>query len=353
MKGLPVTFIWPDLLWLLACIPLLVLGYWLLLRRKKKLAVRYASLTMVRDAMGAGQRLRRHVPPLLFLIALALMIAAIARPQAVVMLPSQHETIILAMDVSGSMRAADVEPNRLAAAQAAARAFVNDQPSHTRVGVVSFAGTAAVVQPPTRTKEDIIAAIDRFQLQRGTAVGAGILVSLKLVFPELEFDLRNWNPRLDQSKSAPLDRAQRKGEKEPPKPVPPGSYASAAIILLTDGQTTTGPDPIESARIAAERGVRVFTVGVGTEKGEMIGSEGWSMRVRLDEASLKQIANITQGEYFYAGTAGDLRKVYEVLNAKLVFEQRQTEITALFAAAAALFAVAAALLSMLWYGRIM
>jgi Ca-activated chloride channel family protein len=353
MKGLPVTFIWPDLLWLLACIPLLVLGYWLLLRRKKKLAVRYASLTMVRDAMGAGQRLRRHVPPLLFLIALALMIAAIARPQAVVMLPSQHETIILAMDVSGSMRAADVEPNRLAAAQAAARAFVNDQPSHTRVGVVSFAGTAAVVQPPTRTKEDIIAAIDRFQLQRGTAVGAGILVSLKLVFPELEFDLRNWNPRLDQSKSAPLDRAQRKGEKEPPKPVPPGSYASAAIILLTDGQTTTGPDPIESARIAAERGVRVFTVGVGTEKGEMIGSEGWSMRVRLDEASLKQIANITQGEYFYAGTAGDLKKVYEVLNAKLVFEQRQTEITALFAAAAALFAVAAALLSMLWYGRIM
>jgi Ca-activated chloride channel homolog len=353
MKEFPITFLWPDFLWLLVLVPLLILGYWLLLRRKKKLAVRYASLAMVRDAIGAGQRFRRHVPPTLFLVALTLMIVAIARPQAVVMLPSQHETIILAMDVSGSMRAADVEPNRLAAAQAAARSFVNDQPMNTRVGVVSFAGTAAVVQPPTKTKDDILAAIDRFQLQRGTAVGAGILVSLKLIFPDVEFDLRNWNPRVDQGKSAPIDRVQKKNEKEAPKAVPPGSYSAAAIILLTDGQTTTGPDPIESARIAAERGVRVFTVGIGTEKGEMIGAEGWSMRVRLDEASLKQIANVTQGEYFYAGTAGDLKKVYETLNSKLVFEQRQTEITALFAAAAALFAVMAAVLSMLWYGRIM
>lgn len=347
------SFLWPDMLWLLAVVPMLVLAYWLLLRRKKKLAVRYASLAMVKDAMGLGQRFRRHVPPVLFLVALTLMIIAIARPQALVTLPSQHETIILAMDVSGSMRATDVEPTRLVAAQVAARAFVNDQPQHTRIGVVSFAGTAAVVQPPTRTREDIIAAIDRFQLQRGTAVGSGILVSLKIIFPDAEFDLRSWNPRADQSKSTPLDKAGRAGDKPAFKPVPPGSYTSAAIILLTDGQTTTGPDPIEAARMAAERGVRVFTVGIGTEKGEMIGAEGWSMRVRLDEASLKQIANITQAEYFYAGTATDLKKVYESLNSKLVFEQRQSEITALFAAAAALFALLAALLSMLWFGRIM
>jgi len=352
LKDFPLSFLWPEFLWLLLLVPLLVAGYWLLLRRKKKLAVRYASLTMVRDAMSAPQRLRRHVPPALFIVSLTLMIVAIARPQAVMLLPSQHDTIVLAMDVSGSMRAADVEPNRLAAAQAAARAFVADLPTFTRVGIVSFAGTAAVVQPPTRNKEDIVAAIDRFQLQRGTAVGAGILVSLKLIIPEVEFDLRSWNPRIDDKKSAPIDRAQKKGEKEAFKPVPPGSFSSAAIILLTDGQTTTGPDPIESARIASERGVRVYTVGIGTEKGEMIGAEGWSMRVRLDENSLKQIANITQGDYFYAGTATDLRKVYESLNSKLVFEKRQTEITALFAAAAAFFAVAAAALSMLWFGRI-
>ena len=348
------TFLWPDLLWLLAVVPLLVLAYWWLLRRKKKLAVRYASLAMVKEAIGAGPRFRRHVPPVLFLLALTLMIVAIARPQALVTLPSQHETIILAMDVSGSMRAADVEPNRLVAAQNAARAFVNDQPQHTRVGIVSFAGTAAVVQPPTKNREDIIAAIDRFQLQRGTAVGSGILVSLKTIFPDAEFDLRSWNPR-GESKSTPLDKVGKagKGDKPAVKPVPAGSFTSAAIILLTDGQTTTGPDPIEAARMAAERGIRVFTVGIGTEKGEMIGAEGWSMRVRLDEASLKQIANVTQGEYFYAGTASDLKKVYESLSSKLVFEERQSEITALFAAAAALLAVMAAVLSMLWFGRIM
>jgi Ca-activated chloride channel family protein len=321
--------------------------------------VRYASLAMVKDAQGAGSKVRRHVPPVLFLLALTLLIAAIARPQAVVTLPSQHETIILAMDVSGSMRAADVEPNRLVAAQNAARAFVNDQPAHTKVGVVSFAGTAAVVQPPTRTKEDIIAAIDRFQLQRGTAVGSGILVSLKTIFPDAEFDLRAWNPRGEQAKSSPIDKAGRGsgGDKGGAgaafKAVPPGSFTSAAIILLTDGQTTTGPDPIEAARMAAERGVRVFTVGIGTQKGEMIGAEGWSMRVRLDEAALKQIANVTQGEYFYAGTAADLKKVYEALSSKLVFEQRQQEVTALFAAAGALFAIVAAGLSMLWFGRVM
>lgn len=135
--------------------------------------------------------------------------------------------------------------------------------------------------------------------------------------------------------------------------MPPGSYAGAAIILLTDGQTTTGPDPIEAARMAAERGVRIYTVGIGTEKGELIGAEGWSMRVRLDEGALKTIANITQGEYFYAGNAPDLKKVYQTLNSKITLEQKQTEITALFSAAAALLAVMAALLSMLWFGRIM
>ncbi len=350
------TFLWQEFLWLSLAVPALVLAYWWLLRRKKKVAVRYASLAMVKDAQGVGQRIRRHIPPVLFLLALALMIVAIARPMAVVTLPSQHETIILAMDVSGSMRATDVEPNRLAAAQAAATAFVGELPLRTRVGIVSFAATASVVQPPTRTREDLVAAIDRFQLQRGTAVGSGILVSLKTIFPDAEFDLRGNNPRGDQARRGPLDRAT-KGDKadksDKPEPVPPGSYASAAIILLTDGQTTTGPDPIEAARMASERGIRVFTVGVGTTKGELIGAEGWSMRVRLDEAALKNIANITQGEYFYAGTAQDLKKVYEALNSKLVFEKKQTEITALFSAAAALIAVIAALLSMLWFGRIM
>jgi Ca-activated chloride channel family protein len=346
------TFQWPEMLWLLLLVPAIVTAYLVLLRRKKKAALRYADLGLVKDALSAGQRFRRHVPPLLFLVALALMLVAIARPAAIVTLPSAHETVILAMDVSGSMRATDVKPSRIAAAQEAARAFVAEQPKSTRIGVVSFAATASVVQSPTHSREDILAAIDRFQLQRGTAVGSGILVSLKMLFPDIEFDLRSFNPRPRDTRSAPLDPA-RVPDKAPPKPVAPGSYTSAAIILLTDGQTTTGPDPLESARIAAERGVPVYTVGIGTQGGEILGAEGWSMRVRLDEESLKTIANLTRAEYFYAGTATDLQKIYKNLNTKLFFEQKESEVTALFAAAAAVLALLSGLLSLLWFNRIL
>jgi Ca-activated chloride channel family protein len=346
------TFLWPEMLWLLFTVPLLVAAYFFLLRRKKQAALRYASLSMVKEAMGPGQKIRRHIPPLLFLLALIVMIVAIARPAAVVTLPSQHLTIILAMDVSGSMRATDVHPNRLAAAQAAAKAFVAEQPGNVRIGVVSFAGTASLVQPPTHNREDIIAAIDRFQLQRATAIGSGIIVSLATIFPEAGIDLGSLIYGRDPRRGVPLDQA-RKPEKPPFKPVPPGSYASAAIILLTDGQRTTGPSVIEAAQMAADRGVRIFTVGFGTVGGETIGFEGWSMRVHLDEASLKAIANMTRGEYFYAGTAKDLKRVYESLSARLVLEKKAMEISALFAAAAAVLAALSGLLSLLWFSRIL
>jgi Ca-activated chloride channel family protein len=349
-----VSFLWPDFLWLLGLVPVLVALYVLAQRRKRRLAARYSSLTMIRDAMGVGQRFRRHVPPVLFLIGVTLMIVAMARPTATVTLPTQHELIILAMDVSGSMRAVDVQPTRLAAAQEAARAFINDQPGNVRIGIVSFAGTAAVVQAPTDNREELLAAIDRFQLQRATAIGSGILVSLKAIFPDVEFDLRASNPRVqrDKGKGLALD-AKGPPPKEGDKPVPPGSYESAAIILLTDGQATTGPDPIESAKMAAEHGVRIYTVGVGTVQGEVIGWEGWSMRVRLDEDTLKQIANVTRGEYFYAGTATDLKKIYKGMRSRMVLKKQQTEVTALFVAAAAVFVLLGAGLSLAWFNRLL
>ena len=350
------TFLWPEMLFLLLLAPLLLGLYLWLLRRKKKAAVRYASLAMVREAMGPAPRVRRHIPPLLFLLSLIVMLLAIARPAAVVTLPSMNETVILAIDVSGSMRANDVLPNRLVAAQAAARAFIEDQPQSTRIGVVSFAGTASLVQAPTRTKEDLLATIDRFQLQRGTAVGSGILVSLKALIPEVEFDLQSDNPRPSKREGGArsLDK-QQSAQNQPAefKPVAPGSYSSAVIILLTDGQTTTGPDPIEAAKMAAERGIRVFTVGIGTVSGEILGEEGWSMWVRLDEDALKDIAKTTNAQYFYAGTATDLTNIYKSLNSRLVMEKKSTEITALFAAVAAVLAVMSAMLSMLWFNRIL
>jgi len=341
------TFVWPEMLWLMAVLPLLLAAYVWVLRRKKKLAVRYASLSMVREAMGAGSRIKRHLPPLLFFLALAAMILAVARPQATITLPTQHETVILAMDISGSMRATDVEPNRLVAAQNAAKQFVAEQPENVRVGVVAFAGTATVAQAPTRNREDVIAAIDRFQLQRATAIGSAIIVSLATIFPEAGIDVGTLTYGPDSSK-----KSEKMSGAAAPKPVPPGSYASAVIILLTDGQRTTGPDSIQAAKMAAERGVRIYTVGVGTPEGKVIGFEGWSMRVRLDEETLKAVADITRGEYFYAGNAVDLKKVYQALNAKLILERKKTEITALFAGLAALLAVVSAALSLAWFHRV-
>jgi len=350
------TFLWPETLPLLLAVPVLIALYVWLLRRKKKQALRYASLSLVKDAMGTSQHARRHLPPLLFLLALTAMLVAIARPAAIVTLPSQHGTVILTMDVSGSMRATDVEPNRLEAAQAAARTFVSEQPRTTRIGVVSFAGTAAVVQAPTQSREDILASIDRFQLQRGTAVGSGIIVSLATIFPEAGIDVGELTYGRQYSRSprrGPPTDEPRKAEKKDFKPVPPGSYGSAVIVLLTDGQTTTGPDPMEAAKMAADRGVRIFTVGIGTVDGATLGFGGWSMRVSLDEETLKKIANMTRGEYFYAGNAKDLKKVYEGLNERFVMEKKESEITALFAAAAAALALVAGLLSMLWFNRIL
>ena len=350
MKAL--TFAWPELLWFFALLPLLIGLYIWLLRRKSKAAVRYANLGMIKEAMGVGAKYRRHVPPALFLLAIALLIVAMARPSATVVLPSQKQTIILALDASGSMRAKDVLPSRIEAAQAAAKKFVADLPAKAQVGIVTFAATATLVQTPTNDREAVYAAIDRMQLQRATATGSGLIVSLATLFPDAGFDVSSAIFGRDAPRNAPIGEG-KKDPKKDFKPVPPGSYNSAVIILMTDGQRTTGPDPIEIAKLAADRGVRVFTVGFGTTSGEVIGFEGWSFRVRLDEETLKTIATMTQGEYFHAGTADALQKVYETLNSRLSFERKETEVTALFSAVAGIFTLLAGLLSILWFNRIL
>jgi len=353
----PMTFLWPEFLWLLLALPLLVLLYVWLLRRKKKMALRYASLSIVREAMGKGQSFRRHIPPLLFLLSLAAMLVASSRPFAVITLPSDQQTIMLAMDVSGSMRATDVKPNRLVASQDAAKAFLAELPRNVRVGIVAFAGTASVVQPPTLSREDLVAAIDKFQLQRGTAIGNGIVVSLAELFPDAGIDIASMQAGRDRQRGVAIDQQPTLGkdgkENKPFSPVAPGSYASAAIILLTDGQRTTGVDSMEAAKAAADRGIRIYTVGVGTVDGETIGFEGWSMRVRLDEETLKGIARNTQAEYFYAGTAADLKKVYESLSSRLTVVKKETEISGLLALVAAVLALLSAGLSLAWFNRIL
>lgn len=347
------VFLWPSLLWLLLILPLLVLLYLWLLRRRKVQALAYPGLALVRQALGSRAQWRRHLPPLLFLLGLAALLLAAARPLAVLKLPSEQQTIILAMDVSGSMRATDVEPDRLTAAQNAAKAFIKELPRHVRVGVVAFAGTAQLAQLPTQNHEDLVKAIDSFQLQRGTATGNGIMVALATLFPDAGIDIAALGGR-QAMRVLPMDQVTRpEPEQKTFTPVAPGSYRSAAIIMLTDGQRTTGVDPLEAAQWAADRGVRVYTVGVGTVQGEVIGFEGWSMRVRLDEDTLKAVALRTNAEYFHAATAQDLRKVYETLSSRISVETKETEVTALLALAGAALMLLAGALSVWWFGRVL
>ena len=347
-------FLSPEFLWLLLAVPALVGGYVLLLRRNKH-ALRYASLSLIKGAMSPGRQFRRHIPPLLVLAALVALIVAIARPTASITLPFESRTIILAMDVSLSMRATDVEPNRMVAAQTAAKAFIQELPPDVRAGIVTFAGTASVVQSPTRSREDLLAAIDRFEMQRHTAIGSGIIVSLATIFPDRGIDLESaiFGNAFSRAaaRGAPVDRAP-KAQKQEFKPVPPGSYASAAIVLLTDGRRTTGPDLLDAARMAADHGIRVFTVGFGSAAGGAVDTYGMSIYMRFDEETLKAIAETTRAEYFHAASAADLKKVYENLNSRFALEKSETQITALLTVAAAIMVIAAAVLSLLWFNRL-
>ena len=360
------TFLWPGMFWLLIAVPLLIAFYFRLIARRRQTDLRYAGLAVAganvtAAAQTSGTRsglsrwraeLDHHTPAILLLLGLAVLIAAVARPQAVIVLPSRVDAIILAMDTSGSMRATDVKPNRLAAAQAAAKAFIAEQPSQVRVGVVSIAATASLVQSPTDKREDILRAIDRFQLQPGSALGSGLVIALTTLVPTSGIDAE----KIISGKSATPGTRDwaRQTEINNFKPVPPGSNSGAAIVLVSDGESNTGPDLMEAGKLAAERGVRVFTVGVGTTEGAVLSVDGWSMRVRLDEEKLKKLADMTRGEYFRAGSAADLKNIYKHLSARLALGKgRETEITALFVAIGTVLALIAVLIAMLRSNRVL
>jgi Ca-activated chloride channel family protein len=358
------SFVWPEMLWLLVLVPALAGLYVWILRRRKRSVVRYANLSIVKAAMGRSLGWRRHVPPALLLIAVTILILAVARPQAEVTLASSRATVILAMDVSGSMRADDVKPTRIEAAQAAAKKFIADQPSNVAIGIVAFASIALQVQAPTLERDTLYSAIDNFELRRGTAIGSGILTSMRTIFPDVNFYYGiaggTGDPLtagLGGDTQKPLDSKSpfaEAGNKDRPQhePVAPGSYANAVIILLTDGATTAGPDPIAAGQLAADWGVRVFTVGFGSPDGAVVDFGGRSMRAALDAPTLKEIARETDGQYFQAQSADDLTRVYNSLATKLVGEKKLTEIAFIFAGIGAVFAVGAGMLSLLWFGKL-
>lgn len=344
-------FLWPEFLWALLALPLLLALYLWMLRKRRPSALVYPSLSLLRPALQQQRLWRRHVPPALICLALAAAIVGGARPSARVTLPADYMTLMLALDVSRSMLAQDVKPSRIEAAQAAAKAFVQDLPSNVRVGIVAFAGSAQLAQDITDQREDLVAAIDGFQLQRGTATGSGLLLALATLLPEAGIDLEANLFGTDTDTGARALGTPRDAQQEKSAPMPVGSYTQGAIVLLSDGRRTAGPDPLEVARQVAERGVRVYTVAFGTSQGFIPGMPGSSFYARVDEEALQTVAKITGGEFFRASNADDLRQIYDKLSSRFALERRHTEVSVLFSLTAALLVCAAVLLSLWWVRR--
>jgi Ca-activated chloride channel homolog len=338
-------FIWPQALWGFLLIPVLVASYLWLLGRWRAQSWSYSSLMVLRQAITPWHAWRRHVPPLLLLLALSSGLFALARPSAPIVLPADYRTLVIAVDVSLSMLAEDVPPNRIQAAQSTVKTFIENLPADIRVGLVTFAGTAQVAHRVTPDRSALLEAVDRFRLQRATATGSALLLSLAVLRPELEFDIEpliyGFNPSPRGSRAANTALADL-------KPVAPGSYASGAIVLISDGRRTTGPDPIMAAQLAAKLGVRVYTVAFGTPDGFIPGFDGRAFYAAVDERTLQAMALLTEGEFFKAENAAQLTNIYQQLTSKLALERADTEISALFAAVSALLVLLASALSLYW-----
>jgi Ca-activated chloride channel family protein len=337
-------------------VPLIVAAYIWMLRRRRPVALRYSSLSLVRAALPRYSRLRRHLPFALFLLALVSLIIALGRPVAIASVPTDQTTIVLALDVSGSMRQTDIQPSRLEAAQAAALSFIRRQKSATQIGIVAFSGYAELIQPPTTDQESLQAAVESLTLGRATAIGSGILESVDAIAD------------IDKSVAPSVSDAS---PGVAPAPVPKGAYAPEIIILLTDGVSNAGPSPLDAAQQAADRGVRVYTIGFGTENGSSSfdgrqgqgggpfggpdpfgngGSQfGGRFRRGIDETTLKQIAAMTGGTYYPAASAGELQNVFQNLPTYLITKHEITEISVVFTAIGALLAAMAIALSLLWH----
>ncbi len=346
----------PGALIALILLPLLAgIRFWLLRRRRP--AIRYSSLSLVMDAAPRSSWVRRHLPFAVFLLALASLVVAMARPVHIVPVPAGRTTVILAMDVSRSMCATDIPPNRLLAAEAAAADFIDRQSGTTQIGIVAFAGFAEIVQPPTTDQEVLLDVVESLTTGRRTAVGSAILKSLDAI------------AEIDDS-VAPIPAGDPSTGDEPAG-VPRGAYAPAIIVLLTDGASNAGPPPVEAAEAAAARGIRVYTIGFGTADPnaerppcglQFVGNEpnqtdipgggggggGGGFRRAIDEDTLMAVADATGGTYYPAESAAELHTVFENLPTDLITRHEIMEISVLFVALGALLVALAVLLAQAW-----
>ena len=356
-------FMWSGFLALLVLLPIVVAIYVLGLRRRRPAGVRYSSLALIRDAGPSSSRVRRHLPFALFVIALGALILAMARPVAVVAVPTDQTSIILTIDVSGSMCSSDIPPSRLEAAEAAAATFINNQTT-ARIGIVAFSSYAEVIQAPTNDKTALLAALQSLTTGRRTAIGDGILASIDTI------------AEIDPSVAKSVTDSSGGTE---PAPVPKGDYAPDIVVLLTDGASNTGTPPLDAAQQAADRGVRVYTIGFGTANGGALsptcfqgrepggggggfggggggvggggfggGGGGGNFPRGIDEVTLQKIADMTGGTYHPASTASELQSVFQNLPTNLIVKHEAAEISVVFVGIGALIAALAFLLGKAW-----
>jgi Ca-activated chloride channel family protein len=325
---------------MLLCLLLVPIGvglYIMLQRRRQRFAARFISFGGVQASARSRLGARRHVPATLFGVGLTILMIALARPQTLVSLPRVEGTVILAFDVSGSMAADDMKPTRMEAAKAAARAFVERQPRSVQIGVVAFSDSGFAVQAPTNDPAVVVGAINRLTPQRGTSIGQAILASLNTI-------------AVAEQQPTPL--YSNRTATPTPTPVPKGTHTSAVIVLLSDGENNAAPDPLEAAQMAADRGVRIYTVGIGSAAGTTLHVNGFTVHTQLDEAALQQIAQLSDGSYYNAESQQDLDAIYENLNPQLVVKPEQTEVTALFASAGVVALLIGGFCSLMWFSRL-
>ncbi len=334
------SFLWPVMLVLLVLVPLGVVVYLWMQQRRRRVIAGYGNLGLLQGAIGHRLGFRRHIAPAFFLLALTVLIIAVARPQTVISVPRIEGTVILAFDVSGSMAADDLKPTRMEAAKAAAKDFVQRQPLTVQIGVVSFSDSGNAVQAPTNDQHAILDAIDRLTPQRGTSLAQGIQASFNAIATGT-----GQTPPLGGGNVAPTPGPT-------PTPVPKGSYTSAVIVLLTDGENNESPDPLTVAQTAADHGIRINTIGIGSAAGATLHVNGFTVHTALDEEMLQQIALIGNGTYYNAANEQDLHNIYDNLDPQLVIKPEKTEVTAVFAGASVLLLLIGGLVSLMWFGRL-
>ena len=333
------TFTWPLMLLSLLVLPLLIWRYVQAQQRRLRLMAAYGTLGIVREAASRPPLgCRRHIPALCFGLGLLILALALARPIMTVGVPRWEGTLILAFDVSGSMAATDLDPSRMEAAKTAAIEFVQRQPASVKIGVVAFADSGFAIQLPTNDQAVILSSIDRLTPERGTSLAYGIVTSIDAIFvhPEITRIYSNLTPTPTPS----------------PTPVVPGTNRATAIVLITDGENTAPPEPFDAAKLAADRGVRIYPIGIGSPAGATLEVEGFMVHTRLDEPTLQQIAQMTAGVYYNAENEQDLHAIYEELDPEFVIRTETMEVTSLFAGVGLLLLLLGGGLSLTWLGRL-